>query len=94
MAIKLGNKVRLKDITEKESWFMCLDPSIWGKYKNNIFTVVQRPHYKSAPPKHQDITGNIIYITTQHRQGGELCWWVYDRFVTPVQRQLTFVFED
>lgn len=95
MAINIGDKVRLKDLTANELWSMNLLLGTWNDYKNETFTVVERPGYKSPPQASQYERGKIIYIETQREcKDRPLCWWVYEKFVTPVQKQLTFVFTE
>jgi hypothetical protein len=94
MAIKIGDKVRLKDITEEEAWSVYIGVDIWNKYKNSTFTVVKRPTHKSPPSIWLHGEDQITYIETISSRNTPLCWWVYEKFVTPVQRQLTFIFHD
>lgn len=95
MAIMIGDKVRLKNITNKEIRSVQLRTDTWRRYNDTIFTVVGRPYYKHPPSTDKHELGKIIYIESIFKDNNtSFCWWVYEKFVTPVQKQLTFVFTE
>jgi hypothetical protein len=95
MAIEIGDKVRLKTLTEEEVWSMSLMSDMWDRYKDTTFTVIEKPSYKHPAADYKYKGGKIIYIEARWKDtNSDFCWWVYEKFVTPAQKQLTFIFHD